>query len=94
MTAAHGCDVARPLGLDARGEFVEALLLERRTGKAPNLLSQAGAQAIDIEAGHLRRGDDGAFRDGRLLIGGGLRRHRQQGDEQCSCSHARVESKE
>ena len=32
--AAHGYDVAGPLGLDARGEFVEALLVERSSCRA------------------------------------------------------------
>ena len=94
MTAAHGCDVARPLGLDARGELVEALLFQRRAGEVADLLAKAGTQAIDIEAGDLRRGDDRAFRDDGLLIGRGLRRHRQQGDEQSNCAHARGKSKE
>ena len=44
---AHGGDVAGPLGLDARGEFVEALLFERRAGEVADVLSKAGTQAID-----------------------------------------------
>ena len=92
--AAHGYDVAGALRFNARGEFVEALLAERRACERTNLVSKAGTQAIHIEAGHLHGGDAGAFRDDRLLIGGLLRRHREQGDEQCNCSHARVESKE
>ena len=87
-------DVAGSLGLDARGEFVEALLVERSACERTNLVSKAGTQAIHIEAGHLHGGDDGAFRNDRLLIGDVLRRHRDQGNEQGNCSHARVNSKE
>ena len=48
-------DVTRPLGLDAVGECVEAFLLQRCAGEAADLLAKAGTQAIDVEAGHLRR---------------------------------------
>ena len=78
---AHRGDVTRPLGLDASGECVEVLLLQRRAGERADLLAKAGTQAIDVEAGHLRRGDDRAFRDDGLLIGRGLGRGDQQGDE-------------
>ena len=91
---AHRGDVAGPLGLDARGELVEALLFQRCAGETANLLAKAGTQAIDVEAGDLRRGDDRAFRHDRFLIGRGLRRGRQQGDEQSKCTHARRNSKE
>ena len=76
------------------GELVEALLFQRRAGEVADLLAKAGAQAIDVEAGHLRRGDDRAFRDDGLLIGRGLRRGDQQGEEQAKCAHALAESKE
>ena len=63
---AHGCDVARPLGLDARGELVETLLVQRCASEASDLLAKAGTQALDVEAGDLRRGDDRAFRHDQL----------------------------
>ncbi len=64
--AAHGGDVAWAFGLEPRGELVEALLIHRRAGELADLFAKAGAQAIDVEAGHVRRGDDGAFRHGGL----------------------------
>ena len=86
---AHGCDVARPLLFDACRQFVETFPLERRTGEAPNVLPKAGAQPIEIEPGHLRRGDDRAVGHGDVLICRGLRSGRQQRDEQSECAHAR-----
>ena len=77
MTARTGGDVARPLGLDARGELVETLLVQRRAGEIADLLAQAGTQALDVKAGDLRRGDDRAFRHDEFLIGRGLRRGRR-----------------
>ena len=91
---AHRCDVARPLGLDAVGECVEAFLLQRCAGEVADLLAKAGTQAIDVEAGHLRHADDRAFRGDGLLICRGLWRGDQQGEEQSKCAHALGESKE
>ncbi len=91
---AHGCDVTRPLGLDTRGEFVELFLFEGRAGKIANRLTQSGAQAIDVEAGHLRGRDDGAFGHRGFLIGRRLRGSGQQGDEESKCTHASGKSKE
>ena len=91
---AHRGDVMRPLGLDAGGECVEALLFQRCAGEAADRLAKAGTQAIDVEAGDLRRGDDRAFRDDGLLIGRGLWRGDQQSEEQSECTHALGESKE
>ena len=89
-----GRDVTWPLGFDPRGQFVELLLFQRRAGKGANRVPQAGAQTIDVEAGDLRRRDDRPFGNGKFLIGGGLRRGREQGDEQSKRAHARGESKE
>ena len=57
------------------------------------VLPEAGAEAIDVEAGDLRRRDDRAFRNGELLIRRSLRGG-QQADEQSKCSHAAGKSKE
>jgi hypothetical protein len=47
-------DVVRPLGLDARREFVEALLFQRSAGEIENFRAKARTQAIDIDPCHLR----------------------------------------
>ena len=91
---AYRGDVARPLFLDACRQLVEPLLFERRAGEAPDVLLKARTQPIEIEPGHLRRGDDGAVGHRDPLICRGLRRGRQQRDEQAKCAHARAESKE
>ena len=94
MTARTGCDIAGPLGLEARGELVEALLFQRCAGEVADVLAKAGTQALDIKACHLRRGDDRPFRHDEFLICRGLRRHRHQCDEQSDCAHAGGNSKE
>ena len=91
---AHGGDVSRPLFLDAGRQFVEPFLFEFRAGEVPDVLLKAGTQAIEIEPGHLRRGDDGAVGHRDALIRRRLRRGGQQRDEQAKCAHARAESKE
>ena len=91
---AHRGDVARPLFLDACRQFVEPFLFELRAGEVPDVLLKAGTQAIEIEPGHLRRGDDGAVGHRDALIRRRLRRGGQQRDEQAKCAHARAESKE
>ena len=68
--------------------------MQRCSGETADVLAKAGTQAIDVKACDLRRGDDRAFRHDGLLICRGLRRHRQQGEEQSNCAHARGNSKE
>ena len=91
---AHRGDVVRPLGLEALGELVEQLLFQRCSREAADRFAKPWTQAIDVEPCDLRRGDDRAFGDGRLLIGRGLRRGDQQGGEESKCTHALAESKE
>ena len=90
----HRGHVIRSLGFEAGGEYDEGRLLQRCLGEAADRVAKTGTQAIDIEPGDLRRGDDRPFRDDRLLIGRGLRRGGQQREEQSKCAHALGESKE
>lgn len=84
----------RGLSASMRAASSSSRLFEGRAGEAADLFAKSGTESIDVEPGDLGRHDGRAFGCGELLIDGGLRHHRQQGEEHSKCAHALVESKE
>ena len=82
LSDAHGRDVARLLGLDARGQVPKLLPAERAARELADLFLEPGAQPREIESGHLRPADSRAFGRLGLLRVRRHERQRQEHDEQ------------